>query len=515
MAPDSTPSDDFERMVFQCRCGRRFAALPEHAGTRVKCPTCGQMVPVPESLGPTSAASASIRREPERISRNVLIALWSMVGVVALLAVLIVGTYSASSRRAKTAAANEQVAHAVTTAQQWIDGDLSLDGETVEQQLLEALADERATERRSGQSVLAQVRKRRQELAELARVKRAQQHAAAILDNAMAEMEAQNIHEALALLNDYIDDPHATEAARAQQLLEEAETAVSDEVTRAALSALSDAELDRVRRTGVLDDGKVMHPALVRIRNNTIKRSLVEEMHKREQIRQDKQRREAERLAEARRREEERLAELRREREREERRRAEQAHQSPSDINDRVLSLINDASQKLPDEANRMVALFAHGLVAGTKLNPREFEPGLQSVFKFDGFCAPGWGHRRVMLADRLLTFLNEDELIMAGKALVFAATLESLLAREHEGTDADFRIHAGLHRDYVSVEEFEIWKRTRQLVITELEVFGEKLGDDTIIFRGLPYEDTVGRARRRLEKKIADRLRDLRRKVQ
>ncbi|MDY0170418.1 MAG: hypothetical protein RBS80_28000 [Thermoguttaceae bacterium] len=443
------------------------------------------------------------------MSKNTLIALWSMVGVVGLAAVLIVGAYSASSRRAKTAAANEQVSHAVTTAEQWINGELSLDGETVEQQLLDALADERATDRRSGQSALAQVRQRRQELAERARVERAQQQAAAILDNAMAEMEAQNIHAALALLNDYIDHAHATEAARAQQLLEEAEAAISDEMTRAALIALSDEQLDLVKRTGVIDDGKVSRPALVSIRKQTIERNLPLEVHKREQIRLAEQRREATQQSKER-------------REEQANKRAKQAataaiaaHGSPSEITDRVLLLIKDSSRKLPDDANQMIALLANELVAGTTFNPRDFELGLQGVFKFDGFCAPGWRQRRVVLADRLLTFLKNDELVMAGKALVFAATLESLLAREHEGSDVDFHIDAGLHRDYVSRDEFEIWQGTCRLVITELEVFADTLGDDLIIFRGLPYEDTVGRARRRLEQKIADRLRDLRTKVQ
>ncbi len=60
MAPNSTPSDHLERIVVQCRCGKRVSASPKQAGKRVMCPTCGQMVLVPEPLAYRGARNARI-----------------------------------------------------------------------------------------------------------------------------------------------------------------------------------------------------------------------------------------------------------------------------------------------------------------------------------------------------------------------------------------------------------------------------------------------------------------------
>ena len=47
-----------------CQCGKRFAAKPELAGKRVKCPSCGQPLTVPGSAAPQAVSASAAAATP-------------------------------------------------------------------------------------------------------------------------------------------------------------------------------------------------------------------------------------------------------------------------------------------------------------------------------------------------------------------------------------------------------------------------------------------------------------------
>lgn len=162
--------------------------------------------------------------------------------------------------------------------------------------------------------MLTQVRRRRKQLAEQARIEQAQREAIAILEDAKTQLDGREVADAITLLRKYVAHPHATEKDHAQRLLAEAETAVSDILTLDALIAMSAEEFDRVKTGAEMSDGKVTHPVLLAVRKETVQRNLDKAV----------QRREESRIAAEKRLEAERLAAMERQRKEEEPRHAEE-----------------------------------------------------------------------------------------------------------------------------------------------------------------------------------------------
>lgn len=263
----------------------------------------------------TPAAQAGPQVEDEGMSRNTLIALWSFVGVFGVGCVLFLVWHSHSTHQRKIAAANDRISEAVTAANEWMRSVSGDDGQAIEQQLRRALGRDLATDKANGETLLKQVRERREQLAEQARIEQAQRRATAIFNDAKREIDAKRVTEAITLLREYVDDPHATEKGEARRVLAEAKVAASDTFTLDALVLMNDAEFDRARTSGTIDDGRVTHPVLLAVRGETVQRNIEEAS----------QRREAVKLAEKKRREAERLAALERKRQEEEQQRAEEA----------------------------------------------------------------------------------------------------------------------------------------------------------------------------------------------
>jgi len=316
MATNTGNPSNPQRIAIQCSCSKRLAALPQHAGKRLKCPACGQAVVVPAmSSRQTVPVALHVEDESEGMSRKTLVAMWSFVGVFALGCVVFLVWHSHSSHQAKIAAANERISQAIAAANEWVAGQSSVDGEAIERQLAGALKDEDATEKGNGDAVLSQVRQRRQQLAEQARIEQAQRRATAIFNDAKREIDAKRVTEAITLLRKYVADPHATEQGEAQRLLAEAETAVSDMLTLDALVVMNDAAFERAKTAGTIDDGKVTHPVLLGVRSETIQRNLDKAAQRRAEMK----------VVEEKRREAERVAAMERRQQEEQRRQAEEA----------------------------------------------------------------------------------------------------------------------------------------------------------------------------------------------
>lgn len=309
-------SGNTRRINVQCSCGKRLLALPQHAGKRVKCPACGKALVVPASASPPPmAATPQVENESQGMSKNTLIALWSFVGVFALACVLFLVWHSHSSHQAKITAANERISKAVASANEWLGGNSSLDGEALEQRLVDALQNNDATERTDGESSLSRVRQRREQLAEEARIEQAERQATAVFEDAKKRLDGNDVGKAIELLREYVAHPHATAKTDAQRLLTEAETAVSDSLTLDALIAMTDGDFGRVRAAGEIQDGKVTHPVLIAARTATVQRNLNKAAQRREEIK----------ITEQKRREAEKLAAMERQRQEEARRQQEEA----------------------------------------------------------------------------------------------------------------------------------------------------------------------------------------------
>lgn len=171
MSTNPTQPDNSASIIVQCSCGKRLAALPQHAGKRLKCPACGQAVVVPGALrAAVTPAAPPLEEEVEGFSKTTLIAMWTAVGAFALGCILFLVWYSDSTHQAKIAAANDRISKAVNAANEWMTGNSPEYGDAIERQLTGALASELATDKANGETVLGQVRQRREQLAEQARI---------------------------------------------------------------------------------------------------------------------------------------------------------------------------------------------------------------------------------------------------------------------------------------------------------------------------------------------------------
>lgn len=97
--------------------------------------------------------------------------------------------------------------------------------------------------------------------------------AAAVFANAKILIDGKRIAQAIVDLRKYIADPYATEKADAQRLLAECEVSISDEITVETLLAMDDVAFERAKASGI-NDGKVSHPALQAVRNETVQRNI-------------------------------------------------------------------------------------------------------------------------------------------------------------------------------------------------------------------------------------------------
>lgn len=272
-----------QAIAIQCLCGKRLTALPQHAGKRVKCPSCGQVVVVPVNL-PSQPTPMVVENtgSSEGLSRNTFIALWSLVGVLALGGILFIFLHTRSTHQTRVAAANMRVSQAVVAANAWVARGSSQDGDAIERALVDAQSDNLATEKANIDSIVATVRQRREALATEARTDQAQRDAAAVFSNAKRQIDGKRIAEAIVDLRKYIAGPYATEKADAQRLLAESEIAISDELAVETLLAMNDVTFEQAKAVGEIKDGKVSHPVLHAVRSETLQRNIVAVHQRRE-----------------------------------------------------------------------------------------------------------------------------------------------------------------------------------------------------------------------------------------
>ena len=157
---------------------------------------------------------------PEGFSRNALIVMWSCVGAFALSLACFLALYTHLHDQSKITAANDRISQAVTAANQWIGSDSPVDGDLAEQWLADAIAEQDATEKTRGEAVLAQVRKQRKHLAELAeRRRKANWDVSERVSQAEMDFSSDRLEAAEEKLAAALRVQDATDTAKAKELL--------------------------------------------------------------------------------------------------------------------------------------------------------------------------------------------------------------------------------------------------------------------------------------------------------
>jgi hypothetical protein len=217
--------------------------------------------------GPTGL---QVEDKPEGLSKTTLIAMCSVVGILVVGCVLFLVWDSKSSHQQKISDANVAVSSAVAEAQEWLsNGDGEADA--IEDALADSLQNQLVTEKSKGETVLADVQKRRAEIVAKVQKQRAEIIADAMFDSAREKLGQKEITEAVSLLKKYVADPNASQKGEAQSLLSQFDIATSDTLTISAMVEMSDETFNQAIAAGVIDDGKVTHPTLVVLRQETIR----------------------------------------------------------------------------------------------------------------------------------------------------------------------------------------------------------------------------------------------------
>jgi len=306
MPANSVLPDNPQRISVVCKCGKKVVANAMPSGKRLKCPSCGQLVVVPPVRAgivatPTRAATEPHPEAGRRRLKNVLlwIVLCSLPVGVAIGGGVLIHFNAKWGQQARIDAANTEVREAVKGADGWLKQGSAREGENVERRLMEAIAAKDVSEQANSDAVLETVRTRRAELA-----------ADSLFDSAKIQLDAKAIVEAVALLQRYVADPHATNKPEAEQLLADFDLATSESAAIDTLVAMSDEQFVQFRDTGKLDDGEITHPVLVEIQATTLRRNLEAAHQRREENKIAEANRQQEELAmaEAARQESERLA---------------------------------------------------------------------------------------------------------------------------------------------------------------------------------------------------------------
>lgn len=197
-----------QQAVIQCSCGNRMLALTQHAGKRVKCSACGQVVVV----APQDDDQPQTTEQPDGISRATTIAAWSFVGVFALGSFFFLNVYSRSVDQRALALANEAKAIA-----------------------------ERDTQAK--QAHLQQLR-----LTANSNVER-------LFDEATEALEAGDIATSQRRVEETLATPHADNfvwSVQAKQLREQIQNAIDPARIHEALMGLSDEDFQQLRENGTM-----------------------------------------------------------------------------------------------------------------------------------------------------------------------------------------------------------------------------------------------------------------------
>lgn len=264
MATDKPDSEN--RIRLKCPCGKKLAVKPLNAGKQLKCPACNKILLVPDERTTTDDPEPLIFKEggdDEKLSKNAIIFMSSIVGIVALLCFLFIVRHENASHQDKVNAANYRITQVTDKASNWLEKKEAKYDESFEVELEKALADENATETQDATVLLRDLKNYREQL-----------KIETVYDRAIIRLQENNASIAIDLLKEYVASPYAINKTDAKKLIKETEIATSDTMMYDNLVSMTENKFNIVKTTGVISNDKVTHPALQNILKNTMKRSI-------------------------------------------------------------------------------------------------------------------------------------------------------------------------------------------------------------------------------------------------
>jgi hypothetical protein len=261
------------------RCGKVTSDPPDRAGSPGGCPECGESPPaVPAPPGPATAAR----------SRSWTLPICSALLLLGALAFVGEFWYLHRRQEARAAAWATQVAAAkMETARVHM---ARREWSAALRVLQEALDTEKAGNHDEARALLLEARRG---------------EADALLEAAGAAVAHKDVSGARRFLRDYLDHPQAADLERARQMQDDIAYATSDQEAEQVLAGLSDADLERFARQGILaPTSRSLSPDVGAIFRDTLGRYLPGELRKREDRRAAERAEAARRAAELARQEE-------------------------------------------------------------------------------------------------------------------------------------------------------------------------------------------------------------------
>lgn len=221
MPANSDLPNNPQRISFACACGKKHVAKSIKSGKRIKCGSCGQVVVVPPVGKGTMPKPSRATWKPHA---KLKIALCALSLVVAIGGGAVVHFAARQRQQAPNGAAKA-----------WIKAADDWDAERA----AEAIFDAAKTKLN-----------------------------AAFLSGHLEDIAPFQVgmSQAVALLRQYVADPHATKKPEAQQLIAEYDLATSDKAALDTQMAMSSEQLRLFDFQRHLNDNKITHPKLAMLR---------------------------------------------------------------------------------------------------------------------------------------------------------------------------------------------------------------------------------------------------------
>ncbi len=147
------------RFIVTCECGKRLSVSAKGRGKSVRCPGCDNSIPIPQAQVGEITTSASGSPVPKR-GFDTLRFLWTLVGVVAVGSVGFLWWFLNQPTESERQAATVRLEESIEAARDWLEQDGDENGDSIEKDLVSALADRGLQERKEGTATLAEVRRK-------------------------------------------------------------------------------------------------------------------------------------------------------------------------------------------------------------------------------------------------------------------------------------------------------------------------------------------------------------------
>lgn len=213
-----------------------------------------------------TAPSPQVSVEEGKSHRYLLIGSVVGIGAFALCAIAFMFWYSSAKKQEKIAAANEKVNQTVILVEDFLNGERSVDIETVEKRLARALENSQATNLKKAEAAESKLKQKKEEI-------QLEKAAAEQFAKAKKAIDSFKTKAAIRILAEYVENPHAKQQAEANTLLSQATYADSDEAAMKMLLTASDEQFARMQSDTPLPHPEIQNSAILKHWNKTVRKN--------------------------------------------------------------------------------------------------------------------------------------------------------------------------------------------------------------------------------------------------